>query len=157
MKKCNLCMEETKGLSNQIDNFNIKITLCNKCYKQHEPMILGEEVDFNIFFGFMKKIRDNLAYSRRVLHDCLYSWWSQVISHYKYGQNLLKTVNLDHLKSRLESNKKLEILDARQNYGGPSHIANGETEERLGNLLAILHYEHHCFVNKKLLNSSTRP
>lgn len=98
---------------------------------------------------YLDEIRDALTYRREVLDRCFKAWWKQIHEHFEYGQRLLRQTNWPRLQARLKTGRVFEPLGVR----GHAHIANGQTEVSLGNLLAMLVYQHDGLISKHLFNN----
>lgn len=105
---------------------------------------------------YLDEVRDQLSYRRRILHECLLEWWQQVHAHYQYGQRLIGQTNWKKLRRMLDFNEHRKGHGGRRGRTGNPHVANGRTEESLGNLLAILTYEHGSLLKKDVLASTKR-
>ncbi len=101
---------------------------------------------------YLDEIRERLANRRRVIDECLLAWWSQIKSHYEYGQRLLQTVDWSGLQARLVNG---EINAEGSEYcRTTAHIANSWTEQGLANLLAIIRHNHHGCYGMDVLRES---
>ena len=99
---------------------------------------------------YLDEIRNQQAYLRRVLYDCLHTWWQQIKSYYLYGQKLLHSVEWSELNAQLCSGKFITA--------GHKHIAASNTDAGLANLLSILIYKHHgAFRNRYTWESKILP
>lgn len=96
---------------------------------------------------YLEEIRDSLSSRRHVLDQCFRTWWEQIEAHYVYGQELLGQTDWLSLSTRLGIGKTREWCGKKRG----EHIANGATEESLGNLLAILTFNQRGFISKAIL------
>jgi hypothetical protein len=100
--------------------------------------------------AYLDEVRDELAHRRTLLDACCVSWWAQIDEHFRYGQEHRKAVNLLALNKQLADGKTREFR-AIGNSRGMYHFANGDSEESLGKLLAIVTEHHGGKLNKNLL------